>query len=129
MKKLLIIAIAIASLSSCSKDDEFKPTASTTPHPSYIIYPTFYLTLDFLDVHFSGKVQDAIVRHQEGNYTASFIENNEAHTFKISFDLDGRGMVQAVTGIYNGHSFILWNGGINICGGAQGVQINYTIYK
>jgi hypothetical protein len=128
MKKLFIIAIAIASLTSCSKsDDDFGTTLQS--HAVEPIRPIRYLTLDMLDVHLVNKQSSNTYLFQEGGYRYEWIVNNEQYSLLFQVDVDTNDKVKHITGRYNGKTFVMWQGGINFCGGAQGVQFNYTIYK
>ena len=128
MKKLFIIAIAIASLTSCSKnDDDFGTTLQA--HAVEPIRPIRYLTLDMLDVHLVNKQSSNTYLFQEGGYRYEWIVNNEQYSLLFQVDVDTNDVVKNITGRYNGKTFVMWQGGINFCGGAQGVQFNYTIYK
>lgn len=117
----------IVSLTSCSKDDDFKPLPkkqSVEP-----IRPTRHLTLDMLDVHLYKMQSANTYLFQEGGYRYEWIVNNEQYSLLFQVDVDTNDVVKHITGRYNGKSFVMWQGGINFCGGAQGVQFNYTIYK
>ena len=128
MRKLFIIAIAIASLTSCSKnDDDFGTTLQS--HAVEPIRPTRHLTLQMLDVHLVNKQISNTYLFQEGGYRYEWIVNNEQYSLLFQVDVDTNDVVKNITGRYNGKTFVMWQGGINFCGGAQGVQFNYTIYK
>ena len=128
MKKLFLIVIAVASLSSCSKSDDDFGT-SLQAHAVEPIRPTRYLTLDMLDVHLVGLQSTNTYLFQEGGYRYEFIVANEQYTLLFQVDVDALDQVKHITGRYNGTAFIMWNGAINFCGGSQGVQINYSITK
>jgi hypothetical protein len=128
MKKLFLIVIAVASLSSCSKSDDDFGT-SLQAHAVEPIRPIRYLTLDMLDVHLVNKQSSNTYLFQEGGYRYEFTETNEQYTLLFQVDVDTLDKVKHITGRYNGKAFIMWNGGINFCGGPQGVQFNYSINK
>jgi hypothetical protein len=128
MKKLIIIMTTIASLSSCSKDDDFTPSLKQD-HAVEPYRPTRYLTLDMLDVHLVNQQSTKTYLFQEGGYRYEWNISNESYTLLFQVDVDALDQVKSITGRYNGKAFIMWNGGLNFCGGAQGVQFNYTIYK
>lgn len=128
MKKLFILAIAIASLSSCSKSDDDFGT-SLQAHAVEPIRPTRYLTLDMLDVHLVNKQSTKTYLFQEGGYRYEWSVNNEQYSLLFQVDVDTLDQVTHITGRYNGKTFIMWQGVLNFCGGAQGVQFNYAIYK
>jgi hypothetical protein len=128
MKKLFIIAIAIASLSSCSKDDDFNPASSLQAHAVEPYRPTRHLTLDMLDVHLVNQQSTKTYLFQEGGYRYEWTINNEQYTLLFQVDVDALDQVKNITGRYNGKAFIMWNGALNFCGGAQGVQFNYSIH-
>jgi hypothetical protein len=127
MKKLFIIAIAIASLSSCSKDEDFVPLKQD--HAIEPIRPTRHLTLQMLDVNLYKMQSTKTYLFQEGGYRYEWNVNNEQYTLLFQVDVDALDQVKSITGRYNGTAFIMWDGALNFCGGAQGVQFNYTIYK
>lgn len=128
MKKLFLIVIAVASLSSCSKSDDDFGT-SLQAHAVQPILPSRYLTLDMLDVHLINQPSTKTYRYQEGGYRFEWSVANEQYTLLFQVDVDTLDQVKHITGRYNGKTFVMHNGGINFCGGAQGVQINYAIYK
>jgi len=128
MKKLLILAITIASMSSCSKSDDDFGT-SLQAHAVEPIRPTRYLTLDMLDVHLVKQQSTKTYLFQEGGYRYEWSVNNEQYTLLFQVDVDTLDQVKRITGRYNGKTFVMHNGGLNFCGGAQGVQINYAIYN
>lgn len=115
-------------LASCSKsDDDF----GTTPqaHAVEPIRPTRHLTLQMLDVQLYKMQSANTYLFQEGGYRYEWIVNNEQYTLLFQVDVDTNDVVKNITGRYNGKTFVMWQGGINFCGGPQGVQFNYTIYK
>ena len=128
MKKLFIIAIAIASLSSCSKDDDFNPASSLQAHAVEPYRPTKYLTLDMLDVHLVGVPSTKTYLFQEGGYRYEWNISNEQYTLLFQVDVDTLDQVKNITGRYNGKTFVMHNGGLNFCGGPQAVQFNYSIH-
>ena len=127
MKKLLIAVALVGSLSSCSKDEDFAPLPvyhSSQPQPTL---PSKMLTLDMLDIHLVDVPSTKTISFIEGGYRYEWNMANEEYTLLFQVDVDTADVVQHITGRYNGHSFVMWNGGINICGGQQGVQFNYTL--
>ena len=125
MKTLITIAMML-TLASCSKsDDDFGTSLQT--HAVEPIRPTRYLTLDMLDVHLVGQQSSKTYLYATGGYRYEWRENNEQYSLLFQVDVDALDNVKNVTGIYNGHTFIMWNGGVNFCGGPQGVQIQYSI--
>jgi len=128
MKKLLIAVAIIGSLSSCSKSDDDYGT-SLQAHAVEPIRPTRYLTLDMLDVHLVKQQSTKTYLFQEGGYRYEWTINNEQYTLLFQVDVDTLDAVKHITGRYNGKTFVMHNGALNFCGGSQGVQINYAIYK
>ena len=82
-----------------------------------------------LDVHLVNQPSTKTYRYQEGGYRFEWSVANEQYTLLSQVDVDTNDVVKHITGRYNGHTFVMHNGGINFCGGAQGVLINYVIYK
>ena len=118
----------IVSLTSCSKsDDDFGTTLQQ--HAVQPVLPTRKLTLDMLDVHLVQQQSTKTSQYQEGGYRYEWTINNEQYSLLFQVDVDTNDVVKHITGRYNGHTFVMHNGGINFCGGAQGVQINYSITK
>jgi hypothetical protein len=117
----------IVSLSSCSKDEDFVPLKQD--HAIEPIRPTRHLTLQMLDVNLYKMQSTKTYLFQEGGYRYEWNISNESYTLLFQVDVDALDQVKHITGRYNGTAFIMWNGALNFCGGAQGVQFNYTIYK
>jgi hypothetical protein len=82
-----------------------------------------------LDVHLYKMQSTKTYLFQEGGYRYEWNISNEQYTLLFQVDVDTNDIVQHITGRYNGKTFVMHNGGLNFCGGAQGVQFNYTIYK
>jgi hypothetical protein len=127
MKKLLIIIGTVVALSSCEKD-EFNPASSPQAHAVEPYRPTRHLTLDMLDVHLVNQQSTKTYLFQEGGYRFEWSVNNEQYSLLFQVDVDTLDQVKHITGRYNGKSFVMHNGGLNFCGGAQGVQFNYSIH-
>lgn len=128
MKKLFIAVAIIGSLSSCSKSDDDFGT-SLQAHAVEPIRPSRQLTLDMLDVHLVKAPSTKTYLFQEGGYRYEWSVSNETYTLLFQVDVDTLDAVKHITGRYNGKTFVMWQGVLNFCGGAQGVQFNYTIYK
>ena len=127
MKKILITMATIASLTSCSKsDDDFGTSLqSQVVEP---IRPKRHLTLRMLDVDIYKMQSTKTYLFQEGGYRYEWNVNNERYSLLFQVDVDND-VVKNITGRYNGTTFVMWNNVLNFCGGAQGVEFNYTIYK
>lgn len=119
---------AVTLISSCSKSDDDFGT-SLQSHAVQPVLPSRHITLDMLDVHLYKMQNTRTEQYQEGGYRFEWNISNEQYTLLFQVDVDTLDQVKHITGRYNGKSFIMYNGGINFCGGAQGVQFNYTIYK
>jgi len=118
----------IASLSSCSKSDDDFGTLKQD-HAVEPILPTRHLTLRMLDVDVYKMQSTKTYLFQEGGYRYEWNISNEQYTLLFQIDVDTNDIVQHITGRYNGKTFVMYNGGLNFCGGGQGIQFNYTIYK
>jgi hypothetical protein len=129
MKKLFLAVAVLSLLSSCSKDDDFNPSSSLQSHAVEPIRPTRYLTLDMLDVHLVQAKSTKTYLFQEGGYRYEWSVANETYTLLFQVDVDALDSVKYITGRYNGKTFVMHNGGLNFCGGAQGVQFNYALTK
>jgi hypothetical protein len=82
-----------------------------------------------LDVHLVKQPSTKTYLFQEGGYRYEWSVANETYTLLFQVDVDATDSVKHITGRYNGTAFIMWNGALNFCGGSQGVQFNYAIYK
>jgi hypothetical protein len=126
----------MALLTSCEKSEDFAPSIkqSQAVEP---IRPTRKLTLDMWmrehnyvsDVHLYKMQSTKTYLFQEGGYRYEWNINNEQYTLLFQVDVDTLDQVKHITGRYNGDTFVMWQGVLNFCGGAQGVRFNYTIYK
>ena len=129
MKKLIIGMAVIGSLSSCEKYDDYNPSSSLQAHAVEPIRPSRHLTLQMLDVNLYKMQSTKTYLFQEGGYRYEWNVANEQYTLLFQVDVDSTDAVKNITGRYNGTPFIMWNGALNFCNGAQGVGFNFTIYK
>lgn len=119
----------ITTLTSCEKYEDIQPSRPQQQQAVEPIRPTRHLTLQMLDVHLYKMQSTNTYLFKEGGYRYEWIVNNEQYTLLFQVDVDTNDAVKHITGRYNGKSFVMWQGVLNFCGGAQGVGFNYTIYK
>ena len=89
--------------------------------------PERVLTLDLMNVHWVKRSASNQIAYEPSGYRYEFTEVNEQYSILFQVDVNGSGEVTNITGRYNGHSFIMWGGAVNICGGQQGVPISYEL--
>lgn len=126
MRKLILAIAVVIGFTSCEKtevpvliQDKF---VNTTQPPVVRL-----LTLDLMNVHWVGKSPCNVIAYEPEGYRYEFTETNEQYSILFQVDVDGAGQVKWITGRYNGHSFVMWQGVVNICGGQQGVPISYSL--
>jgi hypothetical protein len=123
---VMIMSVVGVLLTSCEKEeipnlkqDRFVNVTSPIPPRR--------LTLDMLNVHWVGRSASNQFAYTPSGYRYEFTESNEDYTVLVQVNVDGSGIVTHITGRYNGHSFIVWDGVVNICNGQQGVSISYEL--
>ena len=68
-------------------------------------------------------------RFIEGGYRFEFTDTTEDYTILFQVDVSAGDNVINITGRKDGHTFILWNNGINFCSGPQHVPITYQFRR
>ena len=129
MKKLLLLAVMAIGLSSCQKDEEFNPVYTPREDRDTLSNPTGYLDLDLQNVHWSNRASSKTYRFIEGGYRFEFTDTTEDYTILFQVDVSAGDNVINITGRKDGHTFILWNNGINFCSGPQQVPITYQFRR
>ena len=126
MRNLILVLMIVGVLSSCEKSEvpnlvqqQFVNVLSPIPER--------VLTLDLMNVHWVKRSANNQIAYTPSGYRYEFTEVNEQYSILFQVDVNGSGEVTNITGRYNGHSFIMWNGAVNICGGQQGVPISYEL--
>ena len=127
MKKVLILLSVVVGMTSCSKSDDDFAVPTPKQVQTFITLPSKSLTLDMFDVHVANVPSTKTIPFIEGGYRYEWTLNSEQYTLLFQVDVDTNDIVQHITGRYNGHSFVMYQGVINVCGGTQGGQISYSI--
>jgi hypothetical protein len=126
MKKLILAIAVVIGFTSCEKTEVPNLLQDRFVNASNPI-PARRLTLDLLNVHWVGKSASNQFAFTPEGYRYEFTETNEQYSVLVQVNVDGSGEVKNITGRLNGHSFIMWDGVVNICGGQQGVPISYSL--
>ena len=126
MKTPIFFAALAIVFCSCEKAELPAPVRNVSAHAAEPC-PSRRLTLDMLDVHLVDEPNSQAYRFQEGGYQFEWTETNESWSLLFQVDVNAEGTVTGITGRYNGRSFILHDGVINICGGPQGVHLSYSL--
>lgn len=123
---VMIMSVVGVLLTSCEKEEIPNLKQEWCVNVTSPI-PTRKLTLDMLDVHWVGRSASNQFAYTPSGYRYEFTESNEDYTVFMQINVDGSGIVTHITGRYNGHSFIVWDGVVNVCNGQQGVSISYEL--
>jgi len=126
MRKLILAIAVVVGMTSCEKTEVPNLKQDRFINASNPI-PARRLTLDLINVHWVGKSASNQFAYTPEGYKYEFTETNEQYSILFQVHVDGSGQVKNITGRYNGHSFIMWQGVVNICGGQQGVPISYSL--
>ena len=128
-KQIAMMLLASTLLASCEKYETATPMAQQQqPH-----WDTrqFTLDVDMFDVHLrshpcyrTGALVDSGVQY---GHTAWFSSTTDTYSVEFTFSMDMQGNVLQLIGVYNGHSFILNEGAVNVCNGIQGAPITYHV--
>jgi len=144
---ILVSALALCIFASCKKEEQIEPdapavqpetaaavhsTTDTIPVPPLALYDTTWRlsmqvpsqNIDFdVPVSDGGILMDSLDRPCGSEL--KFVSDSADVSLCVLYD----GTITQFHGDIHGHSFILYNGMINICGGAQHVSVNYRLYK
>lgn len=122
---MLLMSVVGVLLTSCEKDEMTIPKQGSAEVESVI--PQRRLTLDMMDVHWVGRSASNVIVYTPSGYRYEFTESNERYTVLVQVDVDSSGNVSGMMGRYNGHSWIMWGGVVNVCNGQQGVAVSYQL--
>ena len=123
---VMIMSVVGVLLTSCEKDETPNLKQEWCVNVTSPI-PIRKLTLDMLDVHWVKRSASNQIAYTPSGWRYEFTESNEDYTILVQVDVYADGSVKGITGRYNGHSFIMWDGVVNICNGQQGVSISYEL--
>jgi hypothetical protein len=126
MRKLILAVAVVIGFTSCEKTEvpNLKQDRFINASQPPVVRR---LTLDLLNVHWVNKDASNVITYTPEGYRYEFTETNEQYSILFQVHVDGSGQVKNITGRYNGHSFIMWQGVVNICNGQQGVPISYSL--
>jgi hypothetical protein len=128
-KQIAVMLLASTLLSSCEKYETATPTPQQST-PRWDLRP-FTLDVSMFDVqltnHGSYQTGALVDSGTQYGYVARFSNTTPDYSVDFVFSLDMGGNVLQLIGTYNGHPFVLHEGAINVCEGAQGAPINFSI--
>lgn len=127
--QLLTMLIASMTLVSCEKYET--PTPTPTPTPDRV----YHLSVEMLDVSLTDHASydtkvwvDGTATGSRQGHMAMFRDTNDGYDVTFCVFIDHQGVVHDLSGTYNGKTFVLYNGRINICNGVQGAPITFSIH-
>lgn len=133
-KRILLMLIASTMLASCEKYETFEPTSTMPSSQTGYDYRAFYLSVEMLDVSLTDHKSfrtDPLTGSDYNNTQVGWVARfaHTTTTYSVQFDvfMDMNKNVTQMWGVYNGNTFILYEGAVNVCNGAQGAPITFSI--
>jgi hypothetical protein len=133
-KSILLMLLASTTLASCEKYETPTPQSTRPSSQTGYDYRAFYLDVQLLNVsltnHKSFRTNPLVgsdYNNTQVGWLARFADTTATYSVQFDVFMDMNKNVTQMWGVYNGKTFILHEGCINICGGVQGAPITFSI--